>query len=248
MVENLSNSTLQTAVRSHQWLEKAGHHVRPDQDDSVNIYTKMVQEEYAPWIYEMIDAPGKQGIWRQEIFKTSEETPLDLEIGVGNGYFFENHRKTMKNRLCVGLELKYKQLIQTVKRSLLHDRNKFRLMRYDAKFLDDLFDPQELNNVYIFFPDPWEKKKQLKKRLVDIEFLNLLFELQRPGSFLEFKTDSRSYYDWVCERLKHSPYQVDFQSDNFHSTERAKDSFQTHFEKLWTRKGRPTHYLKLLKI
>lgn len=219
----------------------------PPEDDEVNIYTRIVREDYAPWIFEMIQAPHQRGVWRRDVFKKSDESPMDLEIGVGNGYFFEQLRKSQRERLCVGLELKYKQLVQTVKRSLLQDRQNFRLARYDAKFIDDLFAAGELNNVYIFFPDPWEKKKQLKKRLITAEFLNILYELQRPGSYLEFKTDSRSYYDWVCERIKYTPYQLEFQSDNFHVTEKAKDSFQTHFEKLWTKKGRPTHYLKLLK-
>jgi tRNA (guanine-N7-)-methyltransferase len=245
--ENFQARSLIGARNSQKWLEKAMGYAHPPESDDINIYTRIVREDYAPWIYEMLDVPKQKGNWRKDVFQVSAETPLDLEVGVGNGYFFEHHRKTFPNRMCVGLELKYKQLVQTVKRSLLYDRKHFRLGRFDAKYLDDVFSAGELNNVYVFFPDPWEKKRQLKKRLLGPEFLNSLFEMQRPGSFFEFKTDSRAYYEWVCERIKLTPYILDYQSDNFHFSERAKDNFQTHFEKLWTQKGRPTHYIKLLR-
>lgn len=186
--------------------------------------------------------------WREGFFKASSEMPLDLEIGTGNGFHFANFVKTNSDRLFVGLELKYKPLIQTVRRSLEEENKKFVVGRYDARMIEELFGKEELDNVYIHFPDPWAKKPAtLKHRLVQVNFLNKLYELQKPGSFVDFKTDHPDYYECVKESLKHSKYKVTRISDDLHNSEWAEENFMTHFEKLWTSQGLKSHYIRFIK-
>jgi len=213
----------------------------------INPFLDLAHGEFAPWIYDLDRATGCKGQWREKIFKCDKTDFIDLEIGIGNGYFFEHRLVEASQRRLVGFELKYKQIIQTAKRACSVSEDRFRLVRYDAKFLDDIFSDGELNDVYIFFPDPWEKQKKHKHRLIDLNFLNKLFDLQRSDSYLTFKTDSQSYYHWVCERLPLSQYKIVGQSEDLHASALAQDNFQTHFEKLWTRKGRKTYYLKLFR-
>lgn len=211
----------------------------------VNIYVEKVHQEFQNWIYAEDRAPSLKGRWREGAFNSSKDKALDLEIGTGNGYYFEHYALQHPDRLLLGIELKFKPLVQTIKRALLSGSENAKLIRYNASLADKLFETGELNNVFIFFPDPWEKKRQLKHRLISLEFLMTLYELQRPGSQLVFKTDSKSYYQWVLERAQKSPYKVERQSEDLHKSEWARENFMTHFEKLWTRKGRVTHYLLL---
>jgi tRNA (guanine-N7-)-methyltransferase len=211
---------------------------------SVNKYVQMAHEDYSQWVAEVDQVPTFRGLWRKTI-GLSDDAALDLEIGTGNGYFFEHLAREHQKRGLVGIELKYKCLIQTVKRTHLTGHKFFRLLRYDAKYLTDIFAPQELDNVFIFFPDPWEKRAQNKHRLIGSEFLNRLYEIQKPGSILKIKTDSPSYYQWIVADLPKTKYQVVATSEDLHTSKWADQNFQTHFERLWTRKGRKTYYVQL---
>lgn len=211
---------------------------------SVNKYVQMAHEDFSQWVAEVDQAPKCRGFWRKDL-GLSEDSPLDLEIGTGNGYYFEHLSRENQKRGLLGIEIKYKCLIQTVKRAQLTGHKFFKLMRYDAKYLTDIFAPQELNDVFIFFPDPWEKRAQNKHRLIGAEFLKKLHEIQRPGSTLKIKTDSPSYYQWIIADLPKTPYQVAVTSEDLHASKWAEQNFQTHFERLWTRKGRKTFYVQL---
>ncbi|HEX4922543.1 MAG TPA: tRNA (guanosine(46)-N7)-methyltransferase TrmB [Bdellovibrionales bacterium] len=189
----------------------------------------------------------QKGLWRTSVFDAGSEMPLDLEIGVGNGFFFEHLCKSNPDRNILGIELKYKPMIQTIRRALRAGCENARVIRYDASEIADLFAAGELNNVYIFFPDPWPKKRHHKNRLLTYEFFMTLFELQRPGATVQIKTDSAEYFEWILERVPKTPYVNEAQTDNLHGSSLAIENFLTHFEKLWTGKGLKTHYLRLKK-
>ncbi|MGK3947075.1 hypothetical protein ABK046_52985, partial [Streptomyces caeruleatus] len=59
-----------------------------------------------------------KGLWRSDVFKVSETHPMDVEIGTGAGHHFAYRAALNPERLLVGLELKYKPLIQTIRRAL----------------------------------------------------------------------------------------------------------------------------------
>lgn len=211
-----------------------------------NQYVKAMTGDYADWVYTEEEAPQRRGRWRQDV-GVSADHPVDLEIGTGNGYFFQHQALKCPDRILLGMELKYKPLIQTIKRALSSGTQNAFILRYHANLLGEVFAEQELNNVFIFFPDPWPKKRHWKNRLIQDDFLELLHRLQRPGSFVELKTDNPEYFDWILERVQRSKYQIERCTRDLHTSEWAGENFQTHFEKLWTSKGLKTHMIRLKK-
>ena len=187
-----------------------------------------------------------KGCWRETAFSSAPNSPLDLEIGTGNGDHFAHQGFRQPHRYLVGLELKYKPLIQSIRRALRKGCRNIRMARYPAQFLHHIFEENELNNVYIHFPDPWPKRRQSKNRLIQPSFLKNLFQIQREGSFVEFKTDSRPYFDQALEFFEDSPYTVDLLSYDLYDSPLVKTNFQTHFEKIFTSKHLPIYYAKLI--
>lgn len=210
-----------------------------------NDYVKMMDGEFASWAFNEERAPGFRGRWRAEVFGVDSSHPLDLEIGTGNGYFFAHRANTRSDRALVGIELKFKPLIQSIRRAIKDGAKNVRIVRYDAWAVEELFESGELNDVFIHFPDPWEKKRQWKHRLIDDEFVTLLHGLQRPGSILDFKTDSLDYFEWAMERFRCSPYKIIAETRDLHASEWATTNFVTHFESLWTSKGIKINYARL---
>lgn len=212
-----------------------------------NYYTLALDGEFRDYAFNEERAPLNKGLWRKDIFKQDNDYPVDLEIGTGNGVHFQHHVLQYPNRGLIGLEIKYKPLIQTIRGSLKKSAKNGRVARVHAFNIDQMFVSGELNNVYIHFPDPWTSPRKPQNRMVNPRMLNLLWEMQRPGSFIEFKTDSREMFLWCLEHIRQSKYRVEFETLNLHATERALTNIITAFEKIFIRQGVEINYIKLVK-
>lgn len=210
-------------------------------------YVSALLGECSAWAYDEERVLELKGQWREKVFEVDQDQALDLEIGTGNGIHFSHRALSEPNRLLVGLELKYKPLIQAIRRTIREGANNARVARYNAVFLDDIFKEDELNDVFIHFPDPWSKTDQRKHRLIQDHFLERLFVLQRPGSSVYFKTDDRDYFDWSLEKFENSSYQIVDRTFDLHRSQFAGTNFITHFESLFLKQGLPIHYLKASK-
>jgi tRNA (guanine-N7-)-methyltransferase len=213
-----------------------------------NIYIRTLEGEFHNYAFNEERAPLNKGLWRSEVFKLySHEIPLDVELGTGNGHHFAHHAATYPERLLVGMELKYKPLVQTMRRTLNNNSINARILRSHAHNIDLIFEQNEINNVYIHFPDPWERPKKFKNRIVCETFLNRLHGLQRPDSFIEFKTDSREYFLWALNEIKKTPYKIELETLDLHATSLKDSNFITTFERIFIRQNIPINYVKLRK-
>ena len=209
-----------------------------------NPYALMLMNEYTEKAFDEDRAEDLRGLWRSKILGVEEDFPMDVEIGTGNGYHFAHQASKDLKRALIGFEVKYKPLIQTIRRAIKAgaEDNAF-VVRYDASQVSKIFTQGEINNVYIHHPDPWSKKRQWKHRLIQEGFLEDLYSLMRPQGFVEFKTDNEDYFDWAQEIFEDSKFNVEFKTRDLHNSERAEENFVTHFENIFIRKGQPIFYL-----
>lgn len=213
-----------------------------------NAYVQAIYGEFAGWAYDEEMAPGFRGCWREKAFGVDAAAPLDLEIGTGNGLHFAHLAARHPERLLLGIELKYKPLIQSIRRVRRASGVNARVARYNAYLMPELFTPGELNDVYIFFPDPWEKLRQHKHRLIQDEFLRRLHEVQRPGAKLVFKTDSQDYFAWAMERFARSSYKILATTTDLHSSSHAQTNFVTQFERIFISQGMKIGFATLERV
>lgn len=212
-----------------------------------NYYTNAIDNEFKDVAFNEERAPLNIGKWRSDVLKVDDEMPLDLEIGTGNGVHFQHRAFKHPERCIVGVELKYKPLIQTIRGALRKGAKNAAICRYHAFNVDELFKTGELNNVFIHFPDPWTSPRKPSNRFVNDRVLDILFDRQRPGSELEFKTDSREYFLWSMEHIRKSKYKILFETLDMHSTEVVKTNVITQFEKIFMKKGVPINFVRLLR-
>lgn len=211
-------------------------------------YVIALEGEYRHIAFSEERAPANKGKWRELVFgEKNSDRPMDLEIGTGNGFHFAHRAESDRSRLIVGIELKYKPLIQAIRRAQMCGYKNSAIARYHAFHTDELFLEGEINNVYIHFPDPWTTPNKPKNRVVNKEVLEMLYRLQRPGTFLEFKTDSREYFLWAMEEIKQTPYVQGEFTMNLHQSEFSATNFITGFEKIFLQKGIEINYVKLYK-
>ncbi len=87
-----------------------------------------------------------------------------------------------------------------------NELNNVRVICADAvEVLRDRLPPASIDACWIFFPDPWPKKRHHKRRLVQAPFLRMLAERLRPGGMVHAATDWRDYAEWMLEAFRAEP-------------------------------------------
>lgn len=212
-----------------------------------NEYTRALLQDLANFAFSEEKAPLHRGRWRSEVFSVNDNSPVDVEIGTGNGTHFANYCFNNSSRSAVGIEIKYKPLIQTIRRCLEKDSKNARVCRYQALSLEDLFEKDEINNIFLFFPDPWVSPRKPQNRFFKKENLRKVFELQRQNSELLLKTDSSEYFFWAQKEVEDSPYELLYQTEDLHASSYSQGNFVTQFESIFLKQGLPIYSMKLKK-
>lgn len=160
---------------------------------------------------------------------------LVLEIGFGNGdaLLWMAEREAEKN--FVGVEVHEPGVGRLLLGLEEQDQANVRVaMRDVVELLTEQTVDASLDEVRIYFPDPWPKKRHHKRRLIQPEFIQLLEQKMRPGGRLHLATDWQPYAEWMLEVLSGS---TRLTRTDAPWTERPDWRPQTHFERRGLRKG-----------
>lgn len=137
--------------------------------------------------------PGDEPVDLKTVFPG--EADIWLEIGFGGAeHLIEQARRHPEARL-IGCEPFIEGVAKAVTGIEDQGLETVRLWPDDARLLLPRLPEASLSRVFILFPDPWPKRRQHKRRLVQPDFLQLLRPRMRPGATLRFATDVRSYAD-----------------------------------------------------
>ncbi len=120
--------------------------------------------------------------------------PLEIEIGSGKARFLIEAARARPAHDFLGVErsLSYYRLCRD--RVARTDLPNVKMLRADGRaFLEEALSPASLRAIHIYFPDPWPKKKQKKRRLIDGVFLELAASRLEPGGILRIATDHPDY-------------------------------------------------------
>ena len=133
-------------------------------------------------------------------FEFDLSRPLEIEVGCGKGKFLTERAKQNPDCDFLGIE-------RMLERVRLFDgkcrRGKIdnaKVLRLEALYTFHYLLPEHhARTVYVFFPDPWPKKKHHSHRLFGPLFLNALWKRLEVGGKLEFATDHKEYFETVKE-------------------------------------------------
>lgn len=129
--------------------------------------------------------------------------PLALEIGCGTGHFILEQARKQPEINFLAIDIYNKGCLKTCAKIDEAGLHNVRVMRVEARWLlDKGLHPESLAAVYINCPDPWPKKRQRNRRLVNKEFLLTLAQFLMPGGNLFFSTDFDNYAEDVAEQIR----------------------------------------------
>ena len=140
----------------------------------------------------------------QQLFGNTN--PVFLEIGFGNGESLAEMARRNPERNYIGIEVHGPGVGHLLMKLEEYGCSNVRVCRHDAiEVLQQMIPDGALSGVYLFFPDPWHKKRHHKRRIVQQSFLELLHRKLGPGGFLHAATDWENYAEHMLETLQSVP-------------------------------------------
>lgn len=124
-----------------------------------------------------------------------------LEIGFGMGEHFIHQARMNPQSYFIGSEPYLNGVANVLKAASLYGIDNFGLWPDDVDLLLENLPDHSLNGIYILFPDPWPKRKQNKKRILNNERLDIFKMKLKPGAFINFASDIYQYIEGVQKTI-----------------------------------------------
>jgi len=189
-----------------------------------------------------------KGNWNTKHFEKAQ--PIVLELGCGKGEYSVGLSQKYPQKNFIGIDIKGARMWVGAKQAEALNLNNVAFLRTRIDFIEQAFAKDEVDEIWITFPDPQPQKTRERKRLTHLRFLERYRNLLKKGGIVHLKTDSRLLYDFTLEVIKenklelivHTPdlYKEDFSKNQFFSD---AASIKTHYEGIFTAKGFSINYI-----
>jgi tRNA (guanine-N7-)-methyltransferase len=200
---------------------------------------------------ENVIQPGKdlfasiKGQWNSVYFK--KQQPITLELACGRGEYSVALANLFPGRNYVGVDIKgdriWKGSTLAVEQNLLN----IGFLRTNILNIQSFFADGEVDEIWITFPDPRPKKRDIKRRLTNSKFLDLYKQVLRPGGYIRFKTDNTPLFEFSLEELQ-ARTDIDdlvYADDVYQSALRAECfDIKTRYEEMFASQGEKIKYLR----
>ena len=192
----------------------------------------------------LVSLQGEQLLDLEALFQRS--APVGLEIGFGTGQALLDWAESAPDWNLLGIEVYEPGIGSLLKGMAERQLSNIRVLSEDAvELIEHVIPPNVLQEVRIFFPDPWPKKRHHKRRLISPAFVSLLVERMCPGGRLRLATDWQDYAEQMLAVLNAEPGLTNEAGDGF--ADRFDGRNITRFEARGQRLGHSVWDLSYLK-
>jgi tRNA (guanine-N7-)-methyltransferase len=185
-----------------------------------------------------------KGNWKSGIFKNQK--PITLELACGKGEYTVNLARKYPDRNFIGIDIKGPRIWLGAKTALEESLENVRFIRMFIDHLENYFGKDEVDEIWITFPDPYlRKKSKWSKRLTSSKFLNIYRKLLKTGGIIHLKTDSEVLFNYTLETIKQENGTIVKKSGNVHKEMPDDDllSIRTYYEKMHLKEGKTIYYV-----
>jgi tRNA (guanine-N7-)-methyltransferase len=194
--------------------------------------------------------PGKEiystikGTWKQGFFQNDK--PLVVELACGRGEFAVGLARVTPDKNFIGVDIKGSRIWKGSTMAMEENLQNVAFLRAQIEQLDQYFEPNEIDQLWITFPDPRPKDRDEKRRLTSPRFLEMFKVLVKTDGKVHFKTDNTGLYEYTLEILNgRSDTEIIKQTPDFYDSSWKDDHFgiKTRYEKMFSEKGEKIKYI-----
>ena len=193
---------------------------------------------------ESSEVKAMAGHWRENYFKNNN--PIVLELGCGRGEYTVGQKKKNPNKNYIGIDIKGARMWAGAKQAELAGMKNVAFLRINIEMLCHFFAANEVDEIWITFPDPQMKK--VTKRLTSTYFMERYHQVMKPNGIIHLKTDSPFLYTYTEAMVLENNYAIVVNTSNLYEAEpsaKIEDarSLKTHYEKQWLDRGLTIKYI-----
>ena len=141
-----------------------------------------------------------RGYWATKQFKNNH--PITLELACGRGEYTLALAKRHKQRNFIGMDIKGARIWRGAKNALDQDLNNVAFLRSRIEQIEHFFDKDEIDEIWITFPDPFLREVKANRRLTSPPFLARYRKILKKGGVIRLKTDNTMLYEYTLDILK----------------------------------------------
>ena len=184
-----------------------------------------------------INEPKKlKGKWNEEF---GNNNPIRIEIGMGKGKFITQLAMENPDINYVGIEKYSSVLIRAIEKCEDIEIKNLRFIRMEAEYIQDVFEKDEVDRIYLNFSDPWPKDRHAKRRLTSTRFLERYNNILTPEGRVMFKTDNKDLFDFSLEQVEEAGWILENHTYDLHHSEYNEGNVMTEYEEKFSAKGNP---------
>lgn len=186
-----------------------------------------------------------KGKWASDFFKNDH--PIVVELGCGKGEYTIGLAEKNPGINYIGIDIKGARFWRGAKTAVDNNLPNVAFVRTQIELVNHIFDNQEIDEIWITFPDPQIKYKRTKHRMTNSEFLQLYKKILKPNGLVNLKTDSEFMHGYTLGLLHGEGHEVLYANHNVYKNEGAPNevtSIQTFYEKQYLEINKAITYIR----
>ena len=166
-----------------------GRRALPKPDVTLDLSNHLVEFDKLP-----------KPISSEQLFGRS--APLEIEIGSGKGLFMQHESTAHPERCFLGIEVSRKYARHAAGRLAKRELDNAKMVSCDGlRLFAELVADTSVNDVHVYFPDPWWKARHKRRRVMVPSFAKDIERVLLPGGHLHFWTDVEEYFQSTMELI-----------------------------------------------
>lgn len=189
-----------------------------------------------------VDLKGK---WRQDHFKN--DNPIVLELACGRGEYTLALGEANPNINYIGVDVKGARIWQGATRATDQGLNNVAFLRTRIEQIGLFFGENEVDEIWITFPDPFLKEGKTNRRLTSHPFLERYKPILKEGAMINLKTDDPTLYEFTQETFAECEFlDVTYDKDDIYSEvlDFPELEYKTYYENMHLKNGLTIKFIK----
>ena len=189
-----------------------------------------------------------KGKWNSDFFKNDH--PIVLELGCGKGEYSVGLAKAFPDKNFIGIDIKGARFWFGAKEAVENNIPNVAFLRTQIELIDKVFGENEVDEIWITFPDPQIKYRRTKHRMTHPDFLERYKKILKPNGVIHLKTDSEFLHGYTLGLLQGQGHEIITAHHDIYGapeydpgTELLRE-IKTYYEGLFESKGKTITYIK----
>jgi len=186
-----------------------------------------------------------KGNWNRDFFKN--DNLITVELACGRGEYTTGLAKLFPNNNYIGVDIKGERIWRGSTTAVENNLTNAGFLRTMILLVENFFAAHEISELWITFPDPRPRIRDIKRRLTSPRFLSIYKRLLKPGAYIRLKTDNTGLYAYTLEELSQRDDITDLKfTDDLYNSDLRSECFdiKTRYEQQFASKGEKIKYLR----